>query len=295
MTGDAFNRRHVLGGLGGLIAGSIMAGTAGGTEHGGDGPGTFEGTIDGENERDSHRFEASAGEGIELRLTVEDLESGRDLRMTLLDPDGREIGELPTDNPNRGAYVTSAELGIASVVGGDIAERTGTYCVRVNGADSPVDEPTEYTLSIETVDLDRFDPNEHREAATRLEFDETVEAVVAGYDHDWYAVEATEGDEITVVYEIVRETDLFDPALVLHTPNDETVPLDRSTDGVGVTAAATGTYHLHVGPDDETTAADFLAKEAYRLRVTSDQVDPAGSDADSMTESAPVDGCGDDR
>ncbi|MDL5360841.1 hypothetical protein [Halalkalicoccus sp. NIPERK01] len=295
MTDNTFKRRHVLGGLGGLIAGSVVAGTAGGAEHGGDGTDAFEGTIDGGNERDSYQFEASAGDGIELRLTAEDLESGRDLRMTLLDLDGREIGELPTDNPNRGAYVTSAELGIASVVGGDVAERTGTYCVRVSGADGPVDGPTEYTLSIETVRLDRFDPNEQRESATRLGFDETVEAVVAGYDHDWYAIEATEGDEITVVYEIVRETDLFDPALVLHTPDDETVPLDRSADGEGVTAAVTGTYHLHVGPDDETTAADFLAKEAYRLRITSSQGDPLSSDADATTESAPDDGCGDDR
>lgn len=163
--------------------------------------------------------------------------------------------------------MTDAELGIDSVVGGDVAERTGTHCVRVSGADGPVSEPTEYTVAIETVDLDRFDPNERREAATRLEAGETIDAVVAGYDHDWYAVEADEGDEITISYEIVRETDLFDPALVLYTPDGSSVRIDRSSDGIAVPAPTTGTYHLHVGPNDETTSADFLAKENYRLTI----------------------------
>jgi hypothetical protein len=37
-----------------------------------------------------------------------------------------------------------------------------------------------------------------------------------------------------------------------------------------VTATESGTYHLHVGPDDQTTAADFLSRETYRLTITAD-------------------------
>lgn len=215
--------------------------------------------------------------------------------MTLVDPDGTEIGEPPTDNPNRGAYATNAEDTDLdnSVVGGDVAERTGRYCVRVTDADGAVDDPIEYTLSIETIELDRFDPNERRESATPLEAGETIEGVIAGYDHDWYAVEASEGDDLTVVYGIVREADLFDQALVLHTPADETVEIDGSR--ATVTATKSGTYYLHVGPDDQTTAADFLARETYRPTI--DTVDAGSDDAvEGRSEgSAPMrtdEGCG---
>ncbi|MFC7222337.1 hypothetical protein ACFQKF_04185 [Halalkalicoccus sp. GCM10025322] len=274
------DRRRVLGGIGAMITGSALAGSASGEEHGNDeesGSGntlgtdgrrtTYEGTLNENDKRDTYSFEAVAGEGIELGMTVRNLAPGRDARMTLVDPDGTEIGELPTDNPNRGAYATNAEepdLG-NSVVGGDVAELTGGYCVRVTGADGTVTEPIEYELSIRIVKLDRFDPNEDRESATPLESGETVEGVIAGYDHDWFAVEANEGNEFTTDYEVVREVDLFDQALVLHTPGDETVEIDGSQ--ATVTATESGTYYLHVGPDDQTTAADFLSKESYRLTI----------------------------
>lgn len=278
-----------------MIGASVLTGAASGEQHGnGEERGTdgtvtattYEGRLDEGNQRDTYPFEASAGEGIELELTVRNLRPGRDARMTLVDPDGTEIGELPTDNPNRGAYVTNAEeldLG-STVVGGDVAERSGSYCVRVTGADGAVDDPIEYTLSIETVDLDRYDPNERRESATPLETGETIEGVIAGYDHDWYAVEANEGDELTIVYEIVREADLFDQALVLHTPDGETVEIDgpRAT----VTATTGGTYHLHVGPDDETTAADFLSRESYRLTIDADDAGSGDTVEGASGESA---------
>lgn len=273
MRRPTFDRRYVLGGIGAVIGGSAFAGAASGEEHDGEEPGdgtdgtatTYEGTLDEENQQDAYSFEASVGEGIELVLTVRNLEPGRDARMVLLDPDGNEIGEFPTDRPNIGAYVTNAEFEIDTAAGGDVAEQTGSYCVRVTGADGTVADPIEYALSIEMVELDRFDPNEDRESTTPIETGETIEGVIAGYDHDWFAVEANEGDELAIDYEIVREADLFDQALVLHTPDGETVEIDGSR--ATVTAATGGTYHLHVGPDDETTAADFLAKEAYRLTI----------------------------
>lgn len=295
-----------------MIGGSAFAGAASGEEHDRDETGeepedgtgqtaTYERTLGEENQRDTYSFEAATGEGIELEMTVRNLQLGRDARMTLVDPDGTEIGELPTDNPNRGAYVTDAEFEIDTAVGGDVAERTGSYCVRVTGADGAVDDPIEYTLSIETVELDRFDPNEDRESAAPFEAGETIEGVIAGYDHDWFAVEASEGDEITVVYEVVREADLFDRALVLHTPDDETVEIDGSE--ATVTASTSGTHYLHVGPDDETTAADFLTKESYRLTIDVDNgngngdAGPASTDgggADTSEAQDGTDGCGAD-
>lgn len=233
-------------------------------------------------EEDWFAFDAVAGEGIELELTARDLALNRDIAMALFDPNGTEIGALPTDNPYRGAYRTDYQLLAAvgsvppsrdsSVVGADVAEETGRYYVRVSevGPDTVHGEVrgfTAYTLTVETTELDEFDPNERRETATRLESDETIDAVIAGYDQDWYAFDVEEDDEITVVYEIVQEMDLFDPTLVLHTPGGEPISLDRSADGVTVVATTTGTWYLLVTPDDDTTARDFVARETYRLTI----------------------------
>lgn len=99
------DRRHVLRGIGALIGGYAFTGTVSGEEHEhGENDGTvpsvpsvpsttYEGTLDEENRRDSYSFEATAGEGIELEMAVLNLEPGRDARMTLLDPDGNEIGD----------------------------------------------------------------------------------------------------------------------------------------------------------------------------------------------------------
>ncbi|ADJ16587.1 hypothetical protein [Halalkalicoccus jeotgali] len=265
----------MLGRVGALLGSSVFAGAVTGDEHGtertksADRTGTkttYEGILEGDTQRDTYTVEVTAGEGIEIEMTVQNLQPGQDARMTLVAPDGTEVGELPTDNPNRGAYATNAEEfpDLDSVVGGDVAEQTGHYCVRVTGIDASATESIEYTLSIETVALDRFDPNERREDATPFEASETVEGVITGYDHDWFAVEVDENDELTIDYEIVQEADLFDQALVLYTPDDETVEVDGSQATVRTT---TGTYYLHIGPDDETTAADLLAKETYRLTI----------------------------
>lgn len=103
MRHRTLNRRRVLGGIGGLIVGIATAGTTSGMEHANDGSDTtFEGTLDEGTERESYAFEATAGEGIELALTIRELRPDRNVRMTLLDPTGNEAGELPTDNSNRG-------------------------------------------------------------------------------------------------------------------------------------------------------------------------------------------------
>ncbi|MDL5361232.1 hypothetical protein [Halalkalicoccus sp. NIPERK01] len=231
------------------------------------------------DEEDWFAFDAVAGEGIELELTVRDLALNRDVEMTLFDPAGAEIGALPTDNPNRGAYRTDYEflatVGLPpsvdpSVVGADVAEETGTHYVRVSeiGPDALNGEIhgfVAYTLAVETVVLDEFDPNERQETATRLEPGETIEAVIAGYDRDWYAFDAEEGDEIAVDYGFVDTTDgLLGTERELHGPTGEVV-----TDLLEpVIAPASGTYSLLVTPDDDTTARDFVAKETYRLTVT---------------------------
>lgn len=243
-----------------------------------------EGVIVGDD-ADWFAVEATAGKGIELGLVAEDIAIGRDVEMTLFNADGEDVGVLPTDNPHRGAYRTDATLPADSVVGAAVAEQTGTYYVRVSGVsetvhgDGTVHGFTAYTLSVETVALDEFDPNERQETSTRLESGETIKAVLAGYDRDWYAFDAEEGDEIAVTYEFVDTTDaLLGTERTLRAPTGEVVGIPGT-----MTAPVSGTYFVQIAPDDDTTSGDLLAKETYRLTVTVGDGAPAPTDRTSVT------------
>lgn len=98
-----------------------------------------------------------AGEGIELDLIAHDLALNRDIEMTLFDPDGNEIGEIPRDRAY-GVYSTQVALDfnglVDSAIGADVAEEDGSYNVWVRSVDGSVRGFTAYTLVVETVDLD---------------------------------------------------------------------------------------------------------------------------------------------
>ncbi|SEO91082.1 hypothetical protein SAMN04487948_107109 [Halogranum amylolyticum] len=223
-------------------------------------------------ESDWYVFDAEAGDGIELELTAHDLADNRDVEMALFDPTGDEIGETPRDRPF-GAYSTVANFvdctDLETAIGADVAERNGSYFVRVQGVDGSVRGFTDYTLVVETVDLGRDEPNEHRSTATPLTPDETIETTLAGYDHDWYRFDADEGDEITVDYEVTEFVDLFSREMTLYDPHHDVVDVEWPT----TTAETTGSYSLHVAQSDEMGPKPFLEKEGYALTVSVDDGD----------------------
>ncbi|MFC7009527.1 PPC domain-containing protein [Halalkalicoccus salilacus] len=242
------------------------------------------------DEADWFAFNAVAGEGIELDLTARDLALNRDIEMALFDPEGTDIGVLPADQPSHGAYKTNydflatvaPESSDQSVVGAGVAEETGTHHVRVSevGPDTlhgVVRGFTAYTLAVETVELDQYDPNERRETATPLTPGETIEAVAVGYDHDWYRFDAEEGDEITLDYDVTRDVDLFSTELTLYDPDERVIDSsDRSSEPSIVTAQTTGTYYLHIGQSNVTTPAAFRNRLEYALTVQlNEEVPPA--------------------
>lgn len=207
------------------------------------------------DEADWFAVDAMAGEKIELDLTARDLALNCDIEIALFDSTGTDIGVRPTDQPSRGAYQTNyeflatvaPELSDQSVVGAGVAEETGTHYVRVSevGPDTlhgVVRGFTAYTLAVETVDLDQYDPNERRETVTPLTPGETIEAVAVGYDHDWYHFDAEKGDEITLNYEVTRDVDLFSTERTLYDPEESVIySSERSSDPPIVTAETTGT------------------------------------------------------
>lgn len=223
-------------------------------------------------ESDWYVFDAEAGDGIELELTAHDLANNRDVELALFDPAGDEIGETPRDRPF-GAYSTVANfvdcVDIETAIGADVAERDGSYFVRVQGVDGSVRGFTDYTLVVETVDLGREEPNEHRSTATALTPGETVETTLAGYDHDWYQFDAAEGDGLTVDYEVTESVDLFSREVTLYDPQHDVVEVEGPT----TRAEATGTYSLHVAQSDEMGTKPFLEKEGYALTILVDDSD----------------------
>ena len=156
--------------------------------------------------------------------------------------------------------------------GGDVAEEDGTYHLRVRGARGRVYEGVRgfspYTLVVETVDLDQYDPNERRETATPLTPGETIEAVAVGYDHDWYRFDAEEGDEITFDYEEIRFTGMFSTVSTLYDPRGNVLYSSEESSGrPAATAETTGTYYLHIGQSDMTAPAAFHTQLGYALTV----------------------------
>ena len=242
------------------------------------------------DEADWFAVDAVAGEGIELDLTARDLALNRDIEMALFNSEGTNIGVLPADQPSRGAYKTNyeflatvaPELSDQSVVGAAVAEETGTYYVRVSevGPDTLhglVRGFTAYTLAVETVDLDQYDPNERRETATPLTPGETIKAVAVGYDHDWYRFDAEEGDEITLDYNVTRDADLFSTARTLYDPDESVIYSSEQSSGPPIVIAeTTGTYYLHIGQSNVTTPGAFQNRLEYALTVQlNEEVPPA--------------------
>ncbi|SFL67523.1 hypothetical protein SAMN04487950_4573 [Halogranum rubrum] len=226
-----------------------------------------------DNEEDWFRFEVNAGEGIEFELTAENLAINRDLEISLFDPSGDEIGEVPRDRPFS-AYKTVSNFNFSSLntaFGADVAEEDGSYFIQVQGLDGAVDGFTTYKLVVKTVDLGQDEPNESRETATPITPGEPVEATLAGYDRDWYQFTAEAGDEIVIDYEVIQFVDLFDREVTLYDPLGNVLSTSTRVLDEPVTAETAGTHSIRIAQGDDNGVKPFLEKEGYRLTVLRNQ------------------------
>ncbi|WP_248903715.1 hypothetical protein [Halocatena marina] len=237
---------------------------------------TETGTIE-QGDVDWHAVEVESGKSIFANLTLT-TENEEDLEFELYNPDGERIGEGPADLMVPGYHTMRMVTG-GTAMGGDVAEQSGTYYVRIQPAGNNFNESTDYELTVETTELDENDPNEQPNTATQIEADETIAGVLSGSDRDTYAIDLEKGETITVSAEYDGS---FTPSTSLVGPNASDVELDPYYDTeyslahepigrdheLTYTAMTTGTHFLRVNPNIESsTIVTFDEKASYEMSV----------------------------
>ncbi len=237
---------------------------------------TATGTIE-PDDVDWHAVEVESGKSIFANLTLT-TENEEDLKFELYNPDGERIGEGPADLMVPGYHTMRMVTG-GTATGGDIAELSGTYYVRVQPVGNEFSEPTDYELAVETTELDGNDPNEQPNTATQIDQDATIAGVLSGSDRDTYAIDLEKGETITVSAEYDGR---FSPYTYLVGPNASDVMLDSYSDTdyaiarqtIGgdheftYTAMTTGTHFLRVNPNIESSTINtFNEKASYEVSV----------------------------
>lgn len=256
---------------------------------------TVDGTVSGESDVDWYAVNVTAGDAVVPHLYLENDTDGRSLQVQLYGPNGTPVGEEKKDamgGPENVAGVGPIGEQDAHAVSPNVATVNATYYVKVSEseyASTDGNVTSAYNLTVETKDLDRYDPNENGSTATHigasadatLTGNASVEAVATPYDRDVYAVTlaADQNYTVTLSYANASDSDHY-PKLLRLFPNASAVPADDSpdttsgreltemTDGgetVTFTVEETGTYYLHLGQSSNTN--QLLNEDAYELSV----------------------------
>lgn len=303
-----------------VASGSFVASDATSAEPGGDAPDersnatvvspgdSVQGNISDGDDVDWYAVDATAGEAILPWLVLKNNTGGRGLSVSLYAPDGEELGERTADKMSGLSSVAGEGprgRQDARAVSPDVVEANGTYYVAVrenpwNQTDDNVSSP--YNLTVVTRSLDQHDDNENASTATTMEPGQSVEGVVAAYDHDVFAVNLTAGVNYTVTFThleedsadtYLKEVRLFeDPANV----TDDTTPsspggpivIERGGDDEGTfTAQRSGIHYLRVGQSSNT--AELTNLDPYRMTLVVEE-SSSSSDANGTATDGTDDG-----
>jgi hypothetical protein len=257
---------------------------------------TASGTIE-SGDVDWYAVEIEAGQGIYGELTITTA-NDEDLRFDIYSPDGEKINEYPNDALHP-FYETRRLVAGNSTSGGTVAEQSGTFYIRVKGADDGVNETTSYDLTITSVSLDAHDPNEQPAQATALDIEdsETISGVLTGYDRDTYAIDLQKGETVTVDYDQGSGFGLY---AFLAGPNASDAMLNPYYKGeyavasqqVGgpsefnYTANTSGTYYIRIVPYMEgSTINTFAYNVSYEMSVSVSSGDDDDSESDTNGDS----------
>lgn len=231
-------------------------------------------TLSSPEDVDYYAVNVTAGEGILPRLHLEGPFEGSAVVVDLVGPNGAVVTESTNDALGGPKNVAGAARPLAATdtaYTADTATTRGTYYVRVQESRHATtnDSATyDYSLSVTTEDLDRYDPNENGTTATPLEVGTPVEATTTGYDNDVYAVNLTAGRTYTVDVDsehqqLSTQLNVFDDASLASDENDYenpgsvAGPVEFSGDGaLTFTPDETGTYYVEF--TESTTNNDLL-------------------------------------
>lgn len=228
--------------------------------------GTKSGTLFGDD-KDWYAFDVSAGQAIDIGLTAT-TENEENIKFSMYDPDGNPIGESPNEGIGPAYFTQRIPFG-PWAGGGDIAEQSGTYYVKVRGVGGVA--PTRYDLTVGAERLDRYDPNEQPSSAISIDHNASIEAVMTGSDVDTYAIELDKGDTVNATIDHEYSFDMHVQLVSPETPdtthsryNHEYDVSEWTRDGFTSTVNESGTYYVRVYPV-ENTITSFFEAGSYNL------------------------------
>ena len=255
-------------------------------------------------DRDWYAFEMAAGEAILPKLELVGPNQERSLRLDIYGPDGERINAYPNDGIRGDPYVAGVDdlSDPGPAEGAALAETNGTYYVRVSPGDTADNVTGPYALSVATRRLDRFDPNQRPETATRLTPGVAVNATATAYDPDWFAFEANEGDRIEVSVDspvftemdvavygpdgtMLRVRNAYEPTnFTVDAPQDGTYRVTIQQSGLQTSLFAEFPYDLSVDVATGGAAPDAdRLSDAEEAEYGTDPTDP-DSDGDRLTD-----------
>lgn len=197
---------------------------------------------------DWYAVELEAGRGVTVQFQPE---SGRRdvLTAVLYTPDGARVR-----SPAGSDQTTSAT----------VVERSGTYYVKV-AADTKQTGSVSYELSIASPALDQHDPNERRSQAVSVTPDKLVRGVMTGYDREYFAVNGTAGDTLSVETTVNGES--ID-RVVVYGPSGKRVHSSSGRNVSGVRLPNDGVYTIQFVSD--LGVAESIGY-TFRVRMTPKQ------------------------
>jgi hypothetical protein len=185
---------------------------------------------------DWYAFNLSAGEAFNVN-------HGGPADFTLYGPDGEQLQTEAASTPD-------------TFVDGGIANETGTYYARFDGIS--------YTFDVQTASPDSFESNDDQESAASIEAGENMNATLFEGEQDWYAVETTDGQNLSAVVE--RLSGFADPAQNVRI--DLFAP-DGSPVGEGFVPGGDGFSTAPLNQTDESGGG--AARDTVGQRLTADQ------------------------
>ena len=139
-------------------------------------------------DKDWFKFEASAGQAI--RFAYSSNPAGGANNITLYDPDGNVVDTAVMSEPD--VFATGA-----------VAEKTGTYHVRV--VNQEANSGSSYHFTLETAAPDAFESNDDRASAAPLVSEKEINAKAFEDNHDWYKIDAKAGQNLTARLELTEQ------------------------------------------------------------------------------------------
>lgn len=211
---------------------------------------TYEGDVSGD---ERHVYTFSVDQDAYIRIPFG---GGPDTaRATLYAPSGTELDTSVS-------YADTIPFGAQ-------APETGTYRIVVTEHD---DAFSGYHFEVNTARPDGLEPDDAQSSATTLASGQPAEAILGEGEHDWFALDAQSGEQITV--DLRRHSNNFgsDVAVALVAPDGSEIASDTSSCGVGmcdpddltVTAATNGTYYVRVSGD---STEGFISYEVNATAV----------------------------